>query len=335
MSTIVVLLHEGGLATGSYNGCDGISGPIVAIAEQLDSEIDLIVSGHTHQPYVCQITDPSGKARFVTSASSFGRAITETILVVNKESGQVRREKVTSKNHLVTRTVDQDTIVSAIIAKWQAKSAPIANRVVGTISGDLLRSPNRDSESALGNLIADAQLAATAAPTAGGAQIALMNSGGVRADLKPADIGGGEQPGQVTYGEAFTVQPFGNLLVTLTMTGAQLEAVLEQQFIASRSRPVLVFGVSKGLTFAYSASAPFGDRIDPVSIKLNGVTIDPLASYRVTVNNFLADGGDGYSVFTQGTNRTGGGDDLVAFIDFLTANSPVAPGPTDRITELA
>lgn len=162
-----------------------------------------------------------------------------------------------------------------------------------------------------------------------------MNPGGVRADLTTAQISGGEQTGEVTFGEAFTVQPFGNLLLTMDLTGQRLHHVLEQQAIEERSRPVLIFGVSEGFTFSHAASAPFGQRIDPASMLLNGTPIDPAGTYRVTVNSFLADGGDGFSVLTDGTNRLGGGDDLTAFVDHPTASSPVAPAPVDRIVELA
>ena len=329
VKTIIVLLHEGGLQTGTFNGCTGISGPIVDIAKNLDPEIDMVVSGHTHQPYVCNIPDPKGQPRLVTSASSFGRVVTESWLTINTRSGQVDRSKSVATNHLVVRTVAPDATQSAIIAKWKAKAGPTANRVVGSISADIRRSSNRDTESSLGNLIADAQLAATAGS---GAQIALMNPGGVRADLTAAQISGGEQPGQVTFGESFTVQPFGNLLVTVAMTGAKVEEALEQQYVPARSRPTLILGVSKGLTFDYVTNGPAGDRVR--NIALNGVALDPAAIYQVTVNSFLVDGGDGFQAFLSGTNRRGGGDDLVAFNNYLGANSPVAPAATDRINEI-
>jgi 5'-nucleotidase len=136
----------------------------------------------------------------------------------------------------------------------------------------------------------------------------------------------------VTYGEAFEVQPFGNLLTTLDLTGAQIERLLEQQAVQGRSggRDILILGVSQGFTFSYDPAATFGNRIDPASIKLNGVTLSPTATYRIVTNNFLADGGDAFSVFTEGTNRIGGGDDLTAFTEYLGANSPVSP-PEDRI----
>jgi 5'-nucleotidase len=332
VQTIIVLLHEGGLQSGTYQQCVGISGPIVDIAKNLHPEIDLVVTGHTHQPYICNIPDPAGRKRMVTSASSFGRVVTETTLTISTKTAEVNRNKTTATNHLVTRT-DPDPVQTEIISRWNAAAAPIANRVVGTITADLTRSPNRDTESTLANRIADAQLAATAAAADGGAQIAFMNPGGVRADLTFSQISGGEQPGEVTYGEAFTVQPFGNLLVTMDLTGAQIEQLLEQQAIEGRpgGRDVLIFGISQGFTFAYNPEGPFGDRINPASIQLNGATLDPATSYRIVTNSFLADGGDSFTVFTQGMNRVGGGEDLVAFTEYLDENSPVAP-PDDRIT---
>ena len=332
VQTIIVLLHEGGLQSGTYQQCVGMSGPIVQIAQNLHPEIDLVVTGHTHQPYVCNVPDPAGRKRMVTSASSFGRVVTETTLTISTRTGEVNRNKTTATNHLVTR-IDPDPVQTEIINRWSAAAAPIANRVVGTITADLTRSPFRDTESTLANRIADAQLAATAAAADGGAQIAFMNPGGVRADLIFSQISGEEQPGEVTYGEAFAVQPFGNLLVTMDLTGEQIEQLLEQQAVSGRpgGRDVLIFGISQGFTFAYNPEAPFGDRINPASIQLNGATLDPATSYRIVTNSFLAGGGDSFTVFTQGMNRLGGGEDLVAFTEYLDENSPVAP-PDDRIT---
>lgn len=326
VKTVVVLLHEGGLQTGTFNQCNGISGPIVDIAKNLDPEIDLVVTGHTHQPYVCNIPDPKGRARWVTSASSFGRVVTETNLVVDRRTGDVVRDKVTSTNHLVLRTVAPDPTQQAILAKWQALAGPVGDAVKGEATAAITRSPGRNTESSLANLIADAQLAATSAVADGGAQIALMNPGGVRADL---------DAGPITYRELFNVQPFGNLLVTMDLTGQQVHDVLEQQAVSGRAggRDILILGVSNGLQFEYLAGNAFGDRVPIGTITLNGTPIDPAATYRVTVNNFLADGGDAFTVFAQGTNRLGGGDDLVALVNYVAANTPVAPPATDRINE--
>ncbi len=335
VEAIVVLLHEGGVQPGTYQDCEGISGPIVDIAGGLDPSIDALVTGHTHQPYVCSLPDPSGALRPVTSASSYGRVITETNFTIDPVTQDVVRESVTSTNHLVTRTVPPDPTQAALIAKWQELAAPLADRVVGEVTEDITAAPNRDAEASLTNLIADAQLAAAAAdPDAGGAQIAFMNPGGVRADLFFDQISGGEQAGEVTFGEAFAVQPFGNLLVTMDLTGEQIERVLEAQAIETRTRPVLILGVSEGFSFSYDAAAPFGDRIDPASITLDGVTIAPDQVVRIVTNSFLADGGDQFDAFAEGTNRIGFGDDLTALVDHLAASSPLSPTPTDRVVEL-
>lgn len=342
---IVVLLHEGGLAPSgaAYDfacnpggGAATISGPVVTIARDLDPRIDLVVTGHTHQPYVCDIPDPAGHDRYVTSAASYGRLITETDLQLDPRTRDVIRSTVTSVNHPVTRNVTPAADQSATIAKWKGLAAPVANKVVGSITGPITRSTGRDTESSLGDLIADAQLEATAKPADGGSVIALMNPGGVRADLTYPGSSAGEGDGKVTYGEAFTVQPFGNLLVSLNLTGAQIEKALEQQWTTQSDGSVrfLHLGVSTGLTYAWSASAPVGNKIDPATIKLHGTVLDPAASYRVTVNSFLADGGDGFTELRNGTNRLGGGVDLDAFTAYLGAHSPVT-GPTpDRVTRL-
>lgn len=342
---IVVLLHEGGLAPSgaTYDfacnpggGAAAISGPVVTIAQKLDPSIDLVVTGHTHQSYVCAIPDPAGNPRSVTSAASYGRIITETNLKLDPRTHDVVRSSVATVNHPVTRDVAPAADQTATIAKWKGLSAPIANKVVGTITGPITRSLTRNTESGLGDLIADAQLAATSAAADGGAVMALMNPGGVRADLTYPSSTAGEGDGKVTYGEAFTVQPFGNLLVSMDLTGAQIEKTLEQQWTTQTDGSVrfLHLGVSQGLTYAWSASAPVGNKIDPASIKLNGTVLDPAATYRVTVNSFLADGGDGFLELRNGTNRLGGGVDLDAFTGYLARFSPVT-GPTpNRVTPL-
>jgi 5'-nucleotidase len=344
VKAIVVLLHEGGLppAGAAYTfrcetGGGGLSGPIIEIAKNLDPSIDLVVTGHTHQPYVCDIPDPAGQSRWVTSASSYGRLITETNLKLDTRTRDVVRSSVTTVNHAVTRDVAPAAEQTATIAKWNALAAPLGNRVIGSITADINRGgtngSRRDVESPLGDLIADAQLEAT---TVNGAVMALMNPGGVRRDLTFASSTAGEGDGNVTYAEAFNVQPFSNTVVTMTLTGAQIEQTLEQQWTTQTDGSVrfLHLGVSNGLTYSWSASAPVGNRVDPATIKLNGVTLDPAAGYRVTVNSFLADGGDGFTTLRSGTNRVGGGVDLDAFIAYLGAHSPVAPPVANRVTPL-
>ncbi|MBW2232004.1 MAG: 5'-nucleotidase C-terminal domain-containing protein, partial [Deltaproteobacteria bacterium] len=207
-----------------------------------------------------------------------------------------------------------------------------ANAVIGDITSDITETNNAAGESALGDVIADAQLSATAPVGFGEAVVAFMNPGGIRDDLFVAEISGGELPGEVTFGEAFSVQPFGNSLVTMSLTGAQIATLLEQQWVGQSFPRILQ--VSEGFTYTWDAAEPDVSKVDPASIMIGGVPIDPGASYRVTVNSFLADGGDNFSVLVDGTDRLGGEIDLDALVSYFGANSPVAPGPQDRITRL-
>jgi 5'-nucleotidase len=334
VKSIVVLVHEGGYQTGTFGECQGISGAIVDIAKGLDPAIDAVITGHTHQPYVCNIPDPQGNPRMVTSAAEYGKVVTETTLVVNRRSGDVVRGKVTSTNHLVTRDA-ADAAQTAIIEKWNVLAAPLAARVVGTIAEDVTgdSSGNRGIETPMADLMADAILFGTAPQ---GAQIAFMNVGGVRASFRADTITNGEQPGEITYAEAFAVAPFGNVLLALDLTGAQIKEVLEQQYQpveARGSRPMLALGVSEGFTYTWDESQPQGSRVVPGSMMLNGVPIDLAATYRVGTLNFLADGGDLFTAFTSGTNRVGSAEDLVNLVAFLQANPGITP-PPDRVTGL-
>ena len=326
----VILLHEGGFQTapftnGSFadiNGCDNLGGAIVPIVEGLDPRVDVVVSAHTHQAYNCRIA-----GKLVTSAASFGRVITDIDLVIDHESKDVT--SATAVNRIVTQDVTPDAAVQAIVDKYVNLSAPLANQIVGSITADITRTANAAGESALGDVIADAQLAATAPSDFGGSVIAFMNPGGIRQDLLFANSPGGEAAGQVTYGELFTVQPFGNSLVVKTCTGAQIDALLEQQWVVNR-----VLQISSGFTYTWDSAAPVGSRVDPASIRLNGVALGAGTSYRVTMNSFLATGGDGFTVFNQCTNPLGGEIDLDALVRYFQEMSPVAPGPQNRITRL-
>ena len=197
---------------------------------------------------------------------------------------------------------------------------------------DITRSQNRNGESALGDVIADAQLASTAPDNKGKAVVAFMNPGGIRADIVASQSSGGEGAGQVTYSELFTVQPFANVMTVLTLTGAQIKALLEQQFDNPSAGQTRFLQVSNGFTYSYKLNAPAGQHVDAASIKINGVAVDPNASYRVAENNFLATGGDNFTVFKQGTNQLGGDIDLDALVAYFQAKSPIAPGPQNRFT---
>jgi len=326
VSGIVVLVHQGSVQDvgSTYDACGVTGGPIFDMASQLDSAVDVVVSAHTHQPYVCQL---SGK--LVTSASSFGRVVTKIDLTIDKTKHRITSKS--AKNLPVTRDEAPDTDVASIVSTYQSLSAPLANRVVGHITADLPIAPVDVSigESLLGDLIADAQLAATSAPGPGGpgAVVAFMNGGGIRADLLFAH--GGKHPdGEVTYGEAFAVQPFTNLLVTMTLTGAQIKEALEAQLEFS---PPYLLQPSSSISYTFDPAASVGNRVDVASVLIAGVALDLAASYRVTVNNYLAGGGDGFTVFAKGTNRVTGGSDLDALVAYLGAHDPVTQPTAGRV----
>ncbi len=330
VESIVVLVHEGGVPTGgTINDCTGVSGPIVGIVNNLDDAVDVVVTGHTHRAYNCII---DGKV--VTSAGQNGQILTDIDMQIDPATGDM--VSAVALNRLVTNTVAKDPVETAIVTKYETLVTPLANRPIGNITATITRTNNSAGESALGDVIADAQLASSA--VSGGAQIAFMNPGGIRADLTFPQSPAGEGDGVVTYGEAFTVQPFGNSLVTLTLTGAQIELLLEQQWSAIQPF-ARIMQVSDGFTYehSYDVGDPLGgDYIDPTSIKLGGVTIDPGTNYRVNVNNFMAAGGDNYTVLpTFGTNVIGGAQDIDALEDYLSASpGGVAPGPQNRIVAL-
>jgi len=340
VDAIVVLLHEGGAQAGLYDGCVGISGPIVDIQSRMDPAIDVIITGHTHQPYNCVLTDPAGQPRRVTSAFSFGRVISEIDLVLDKRTNDVRRDLSTATNHVVTQTVAPDPVQTAIIDKWAPLSDELGSREVGTITADITRefepggADDRGAESNVGNMIADAQLWAT---KVNGAQIAIMNPGGLRNDFLYEESRG-EGDGVVTYREAFDVQPFSNILMTFPMTGDQIRRVLIQQCNTSRH---FNLGVSEGFTYDVSRNIdPANSRrclgIEVSNIQLDGVPLSMTDTYMVTTNQFIADGGDGFTVFREISPavRTGGGIDLDALIAYFGAESPIAPPGTDRVNEL-
>ncbi|USX49905.1 bifunctional UDP-sugar hydrolase/5'-nucleotidase [Lentzea sp. HUAS12] len=329
VKSIVLLVHQGDQVTssgGGPNACNvAANNPGSYIATNVSPKIDAVFSGHSHQHYNCVVKDPAGNPRPFIEGLAFGRELSVVDLKIDRRTRDVIRGETKADNKIVTRTVTPDPQIQSIIDLAKQKSGPIANKQVGTIAADILRAQNVAGESPLGNLIADSQLEAT---KGNGAVLALMNPGGVRADLTYASSPAGEGNGVVTYGEAFTVQPFGNILQTVTLTGTNIKAALEQQFTAARQ---FVLQPSSGLKYTWSASAPFGSKVSNVT--LNGAPLDPNASYRVTINSFLQGGGDGFSEFTKGTSITGGGIDLDAFSAYLAAHPNQAPPALDRITQ--
>ena len=317
VQAIVVLIHEGGWPSGGMNECPGLSGPIVDIVKDLDSAVDIIISGHTHQAYVCTIDK-----RLVTSADKFGTLVTAIDVKLDRTTRDV--VSATATNIVVDTTLPKDPAQTALIDAYEKVAAPIANRPAGSIAQPLSRVPNGAGESALGDVIADAQLAATAK---GGAVIAMTNPGGIRTDLARRD------DGAVTYADVFASQPFRNQLMTVTLTGAEIKAALEQQWL-DPARP-RILQISNGFSYAFDPKQPAGGRVDAASMMLAGKPVDPAASYRVTLNTYLALGGDGFTAFKGGRDPVVGPYDDEALFAYLKANSPLAPPPRDRILNRA
>jgi len=316
IEAIVVLIHEGGLPTGDYNECPGISGPIVDIVKKLDKAVDIVISGHTHQAYVCNID-----GRLVTSGDKYGTLVT----AIDVKLDPATRDVISAKadNVIVRSSIAKDPEQTALLESYDKVAAPIANRRAGTVTETLSRVPNLTGESVLGDVIADAQLAAT---EDAGAVIAMTNPGGIRTDItKKAD-------GTVSYADVFASQPFRNQLVTLDLTGAQIKTALEQQW-SDEKRP-RILQVSKGLSYGWDASKPFGEHVDATSLKLDGTPIDPARTYRVTINNYLALGGDGFAAFKSGTHARVGDYDSEALFNYFGKHSPIAAAPPVRITRV-
>lgn len=337
VQAIVALVHEGGETRGDWNDptCPGARGPIFDIAAKLSPAIDVVFSAHSHTGYACRGAD----GRIVIQGTSFGRAISRVDLVLDAATGDVDRARTTARNLPVVHpsnppavlaaypAAPADPAVQAIVDQAVALAAPSARRVVGRLAAPFPRTPDAGSagDSPAGRLIADAQLHATRAADRGAARLALMNPGGIRGDFACA-----APPCDLTVGQAFTIQPFGNSLVVMTLTGAQLRELLEQQATGVNAQRPRMLQPSRGLTYAWAAAAPPGQRVRDLT--LDGRPVAAGDRVRVTVNSFLADGGDGFTVLTQGTDRLGGAQDLDALFDYLKAQGgPVAPDPRPRI----
>ncbi|MEX2122639.1 MAG: bifunctional metallophosphatase/5'-nucleotidase [Woeseia sp.] len=325
VEAIVVIVHEGGVPRdGSEDDCNDFSGSIVDIVERTDPAVDLFVTGHTHRHYLCRLN-----GRPVTSTGTAGRFYTDINTRLDRESGDMT--VVSFDNVPVTQDVEPAPDVEALVTKYRAFVETVSSSIVGTITGDFTKRQNESGESSLGGLIADAQLAATVSPEPGAAVLAFMNSGGIRNDLL-FEASGDEKNGEITFAEIFSVHPFGNNLVTMTLTGARIHSLLEQQWSNRSSQMILM--PSEGFSYAWSRTAPVGARVDPASIHIGGVVVDPSAGYRVTVNNFLAGGGDGFTVLLEGTERVDGSVDVDALKNYLASRSPLSPVELDRIRVL-
>jgi 5'-nucleotidase len=317
IEAIVVLIHEGGMPSGDYNECPGLSGAIVDIVKKLDRAVDLVVSGHTHRAYNCRVD-----GRLVTSADKYGTLVSAIDLTLDRKTGDViesRADNVIVRNDRFAR----DPAQTQLIARYEQLAAPLAQRVVGRIAAPLTRDESPAGETAIGQLIADAQLAATADA---GAQIAFTNPGGLRTSLN------GGADGTVRYEDLFAVQPFSNNLVTLTLSGAQLKQLLEQQWVDQPRQRVLQ--VSRGFSYSWDSTRPPGQRVIAESMRLNGQAIDAQARYRISVNHFLAEGGDNFTLFRQAQEPRTGMMDIDALERYMQGAGVVAPGKLDRVRRL-
>ena len=311
VKTIVVIIHDGGRpAAKDVNGCE-VTGSIVDIANQLSPDIDVIVSGHTHQAYVCTFG-----TKLVTSAQSNGALITDIDLKIDRATGEVVSKSAT--NVIVTRDIEKSGALTSLIEHYRPFFVKIGQRQVGTLTAPLLEANNEAGESALGDVIADAILEQTSAAASGHAQVALWNTGGIRADLigQPAAAG---EPVPVTFSQAFDVLPFGNRVEVRTVTGAALIAMLETG----------VFQVSRGVSYAVDPTRPRRERVVRGSIMFNGRPIDPAARFRVATSDFIWNGGD--AVIVESSEPLDAGADIDLFVAYLEKHSPVRPGPQDRI----
>ncbi len=323
VETMVVLIHNGGLSAGLPDEGMKPCEPIEDIVNRTDDEVDLFITAHSHQAYIAKID-----GRLVTQAGWEGNFITDVDLLISPVTKDV--VEVRAKNVAVTRDVPKDPTVSLLIEKYAESVAQWANKVIGNITADITKNSTESGESPLGDLIADAQLLATSSNES--AVVAFMNPGGIRANILFNEITGGEKPGEVTYQEAFNVQPFENRLMVMNLTGEQIDSILEEQFDNPSQGQNRILQVSRGFSYSWSESAPTGSKVEISDIKIDGVPIDPEGIYRVAANFFLAEGGDGFVTFKKGVDREiCGTTDLDALVNYMKVNPLVSPAPMDRI----
>ena len=333
IEAIVVLLHEGGFSEGGEEGDDcegGLTDPLNSIVTGFDDAVDLVIAGHVNDEFVCEVD-----GKWVTMADNAGRLLTDIDTTVHRFTGEMTVRAIDNVPTYHKDVTSAVTSVTDLVDEWQALADVAGNVVIGDITEDITEEYEPGGDSPIGNLIADAQLAATESAGTGDAVVAFMNNGGVRTDEGFVFAeSGSEGDGNVTYAEAFAVQPFGNSLVTMTLTGQQIHDLLEQQFQGPTDADWEILHVSDGFTYTWDAAGAVGDKVDPGDIMLGVAPIALGTDYRVTVNSFLAGGGDGFSVLLDGTDQLGGDLDLDAMVDYMGANSPVAPPDVDRITRV-
>jgi 5'-nucleotidase len=334
-NTIVMLIHQGASITGNYydQSCPGLAGDILPILAKLDPAIQLVVSGHTHNAYICRVGN-----RLLTSAGKYGALLTDIRLTFDRgaligdkadfviaQGEPIQNARLTAKLIPSHRVFPPDPEVAALVKRYRDASAGPANRPVGHLGGAVLKGSDA-AESQGAGLISDGMLFVARQPSRGNADFALMNNGGARTDLTPA------ADGTVTFGQIFAMQPFANNVVTKSFTGAEIKAVLEQQFDSGRNTAAQpnMLTPSANFRFTIDKSKPAGQRI--IAMTLNGTPIDPTKTYRVAINNFLASGGDNFTLLGGGSDPVDGGLDLDAAEAYLMTRPPVPQ--LGRITDL-
>ncbi|MDY0870720.1 bifunctional metallophosphatase/5'-nucleotidase [Dongia rigui] len=321
VEAIVAIMHEGASAPADIAqdgaACQDMVGALNDIVAAADPAIDLFITGHTHQAYACRLN-----GRLVSQTASYGRML--SVIDLTLQGGDVAAAAV--RNVPVTHDLKPDAQIAAIVAAAESKTAPIRAQPVGTLAVPLSRKPNASGESALGDVIADAQLAAGRLL---GAEIAFMNPGGIRQDL-PSNPAAGLA---VSLGDLFAVQPFGNNLVAMDLTGAQIKTLLEQQWLDQPAdRKPRILQISAGFSYCYDDRRPEGDKILGDTLRLGPTKLMPERRYRVVVNSFLADGGDRFIALREGANRVQGDSDLNAFKDYIASQGDHLPAdPQQRI----
>ncbi|CAM3930340.1 bifunctional metallophosphatase/5'-nucleotidase [Xenorhabdus thuongxuanensis] len=318
---IGILIHEGAAQKRDggridVNACNDVTGKILEIVNHLDKEVDFVISGHTHQAYNCVI---NGKS--VTSAQANGALLTQLDLKLDKTTKDVvdfKAKNIWVDNHKYTK----DAKITELLSSYEKIATPLANRIIGKLASNLTKETNTGGESALGKVIADAHLYTTTDKENGGAQIAFVNNGGIRAPIAMGDV---------TYNAIYTVQPFSNILVTKTLTGEQIKRLLEQQW--ERTRPQ-VLAVSYSFQYSWDSTKPVGDRVIISSMKINDQPVDMQEKYRVAANEYLATGGSSFSVFKEGTDPVYSLSDVDAVVKYFIEKSPIQYPKYDRIIDI-
>jgi 5'-nucleotidase len=335
---IVLLLHQGGFTEGYWDDptCPGLHGDILPILDKLDPAIQLVISGHTHWVYRCELPLPGGGTRLLTSAGRYGTMLTDIHLTFDPLSKALTGKRAQFEviqsapfenawgavaQSSVVPLRAPDPAVAALVERYRLAARPMAERIVAHLNAGLSGTADEHGASRLAEMIADAQLAWTKPAARGGAQIALMNVSGARGDLVP------RADGSLNFAQLFALQPFGNGLIVQTLTGAQLKALLEQQFTDPADPTMMV--PSAGFAFTYDLARPAGQRV--VAMTLNGKAIEPARSYRVASNSFLASGGDNFTILTKGTDRVDAGVDIDALEAWLKSNPRMPTG--GRVTK--